>query len=113
LAASANFKVDTFNKNCSGLTSLLSEIPNVSYTGTLATSVKDRQANRYDSDNIENKKGFSFLTGQCKFDGNLFCFFLPMQKRRNPSHIAHIDKAPRTNAEAEALSKSAILPSLL
>jgi hypothetical protein len=27
-----------------------------------------------------------------------------------PTHIAHIAKAPRANAEAKALSKSAILP---
>jgi hypothetical protein len=32
LADSANFKVVTFNKICSGLTGLLSEMPNVSYT---------------------------------------------------------------------------------
>jgi len=52
------------------------------------------------------------LTGQCKFDGNLFCFFLPPAKKeeRNPTHIAHIAKAARANAEAKALSKSAILP---
>jgi hypothetical protein len=51
------------------------------------------------------------LTGQCKFDGNLFCFFLPPAKEeRNPTRIAHIAKAPRANAKAKALSKSAILP---
>jgi len=52
------------------------------------------------------------LTGQCKFDGNLFCFFLPPAKKEegNPTHIAHIAKAPRASAEAKALSKSAILP---
>ena len=34
------------------------------------------------------------MTGQCKFDGNLFCFFLPPAKKeeRNPTHIAHIGK---------------------
>jgi len=33
------------------------------------------------------------LTGQCKFDGNLFCFFLPPAKKEgNPTHIAHIGK---------------------
>jgi hypothetical protein len=36
LADSANFKVVTFNKNRSGLTGLLSELPNVSYTWPLA-----------------------------------------------------------------------------
>lgn len=52
------------------------------------------------------------MTGQCKFDGNLFCFFLPPAKKeeRNPTHIAHIAKAPLANAKAEALAKSAILP---
>jgi len=52
------------------------------------------------------------LTGQCKFDGNLFCFFSSPRKKeeRNPTHIAHIAKAPRANADAEALAKSAILP---
>ncbi len=32
LADSASYKVVTFNKQCSGLTGLLSEMPNVSYT---------------------------------------------------------------------------------
>jgi hypothetical protein len=55
------------------------------------------------------------LTGQCKLDGNLFCFFLPPAKKeeRNPTHIAHIAKAPRAKADAKALSKSAILPTHL
>ncbi|MBN1119391.1 MAG: hypothetical protein JXA77_19425, partial [Bacteroidales bacterium] len=48
----------------------------------------------------------------CKFDGNLFCFFLPPAKKeeRNPTHIAHIGKAARANAETKALPKSAIFP---
>jgi len=37
-------------------------------------------------------------------------FFPPAKKERNPTHIAHIAKAPRANAETKALSKSAILP---
>jgi hypothetical protein len=50
------------------------------------------------------------LTGQCKFEGNLFCFFLPpAKKERNPTHNAHIGKAPRANAPTKALPKSAIL----
>jgi hypothetical protein len=55
------------------------------------------------------------LTGQCKFDGNLFCFFLPPAKNeeRNPTHIAHIAKAAYANAETKALSKSAIFLTLL
>jgi len=41
-----------------------------------------------------------------------FVFFFPPQKKEewNPTHIAHIAKAPRANAEAKALPKSAILP---
>jgi hypothetical protein len=50
------------------------------------------------------------MTGQCKFDGNLFCFFLPPAKEeRNSTHIAHIAKAPQASASTKALSKSAIL----
>jgi hypothetical protein len=53
------------------------------------------------------------MTGQCNFDGNLFCFFSPLQKKeRNPTHIAHIGKAPHANPQSKALSKSAILPTL-
>lgn len=51
------------------------------------------------------------MTGQCKFDGNLFCLFLLNRKKEgNPTHIAHIAKAPRVNAVTKALSRSAILP---
>jgi len=40
-----------------------------------------------------------------------FVFFLPpAKKERNPTHIAHIGKAPRANVTTEALPKSAILP---
>jgi len=38
-----------------------------------------------------------------------FVLFFPRTKRRNPTHIAHIAKAPRANAETNALQKSAIL----
>ncbi|KKP51985.1 MAG: hypothetical protein UR43_C0016G0014 [candidate division TM6 bacterium GW2011_GWF2_33_332] len=50
------------------------------------------------------------MTGQCKYDGDLFCFFLLARKKEdgNLTHIAHIAKAP----PAKALSKSAILPTL-
>jgi hypothetical protein len=40
-------------------------------------------------------------------------FFSSSRKKkeeRNPTHIAHIGKAPQANAKAEALPKSAILP---
>jgi hypothetical protein len=40
LADSASFKVVTLNKNCSGLTGLFSEKPNVSYTCPLAVIKK-------------------------------------------------------------------------
>ncbi len=48
------------------------------------------------------------MTGQCKFDGNLFCFFLPTRKKeeRNPTHIAHIAKATQANAQNQSLQKS-------
>jgi uncharacterized protein YciI len=42
-----------------------------------------------------------------------FVFFssLPQKnEERNPTHIAHIDKAAQANAETKALPKSAILP---
>jgi len=44
-----------------------------------------------------------------------FNFFYPPHKNFEilPAHIAHIAKAPRANATAQALSKSAILPTLL
>lgn len=41
LADSANLKVVTFNNICSGLTVLLSEMPNVSYTYSLYTTRKE------------------------------------------------------------------------
>ncbi len=52
------------------------------------------------------------MTGQYRHDGNLFCFFLPTRKKEegNPTHIAHIAKAPHANAPTNALPKSAILP---
>lgn len=56
-------------------------------------------------------KGLSYLTGQCKIDGNLFCFFLPpTKKERNPTLIAHIGTPSRANVTTEALPKNAILP---
>jgi len=44
-----------------------------------------------------------------------FNFFYPPHKNFEilPTHIAHIAKAPRANATNKALSKSAILPTLL
>jgi hypothetical protein len=37
-------------------------------------------------------------------------FSSPRKKEGNPTHIAHIAKAPQANANTKALSKSAILP---
>jgi hypothetical protein len=37
-------------------------------------------------------------------------FFSSLPQKRNPSHIAHIAKAPQANAQTKALSKSAIFP---
>jgi len=48
------------------------------------------------------------LIGQCRFDGNLFCFFLPTHKKEegNPTHIAAHLQAPRANAQNQSLQKS-------
>jgi hypothetical protein len=44
---------------------------------------------------------------------NVFYFFATAHfLKQLPTHIAHIAKAPQANAATEALSKSAILPSL-
>lgn len=34
------------------------------------------------------------MIGQCRHEGNLFCFFLPTRKKEEgkPTHIAHIAK---------------------
>ena len=47
------------------------------------------------------------MTGQCKFDGNLFCFFLPPAKKeeRNPTHIAHIAKAHTSQGYNQSFGK--------
>jgi hypothetical protein len=44
LADSANFKVVTFNKIYNGLTGLLSEMPNVSYTNRCAPLLNDNKS---------------------------------------------------------------------
>jgi len=44
LAESTNFKVSAFNENCIGLKRNRFEMPNVSYTSTLAVMQKKRQA---------------------------------------------------------------------
>jgi hypothetical protein len=38
---------------------------------------------------------------------NLFCFFLPTREKEegNSTHIAHIDKAPRANAQTKACQR--------
>jgi len=46
------------------------------------------------------------LIGQCKFDGNLFCFFLSPAKKKNPTHIAAHLQAPRADAQNQSLQKS-------
>jgi hypothetical protein len=47
------------------------------------------------------------LTGQCKFDGNLFCFFLPPAKKEEgtPTHIAAHLQATRANAQKPKFAK--------
>jgi len=48
------------------------------------------------------------MTGQCKFDENLFCFFFPPAKKEegNPTHIAAHLQAPRADAQNQSLQKS-------
>jgi len=43
LAESANFKGGTFNKHCNGLIGICFEMPNVSYTHPLATTVRNHR----------------------------------------------------------------------
>jgi hypothetical protein len=47
LADSANFKAVTFSVNRSGLTGLLSEMPNVSYTWPLAPRQREKTNDRF------------------------------------------------------------------
>jgi len=35
-------------------------------------------------------KGFSFMTGQCKFDGDLFCFFPRKKTGKKPLPLAKL-----------------------
>ncbi len=48
------------------------------------------------------------MTGLCKFDGNLFCFFLPTHKREEetPPTLQHVCKAPHAHAQTKSLQKS-------
>jgi len=52
------------------------------------------------------------LTGQCKFDGNLFCFFFPPQKKKKETSptLQHICKPSRADAQTKACKRAAILP---
>jgi hypothetical protein len=43
----------------------------------------------------------------------IYFVFSPPRKRRNPTHTAHIAKAPRANVKTKALSKSAIFADAL
>jgi hypothetical protein len=60
---------------------------------------------------------FSSLIGWCKLDEFILFFSSLAQKKKKKmetlTHIAHIGKAPRANAQTEALPKSAILPTHL
>lgn len=38
------------------------------------------------------------MTGQCKFDGNLFCFFLPPAKKKETPPILHTLPKPHKPA---------------
>jgi hypothetical protein len=55
---------------------------------------------------------FSSLISWYKLDEFILFFSSHAQKEKgkNPTHIAHIAKATRANAQTKALPKSAILP---
>ncbi len=47
------------------------------------------------------------MTGQCKFDGNIFCFFSSPRKKEegNPTHIAAHLQDPRAETQKPKLAK--------
>ena len=49
------------------------------------------------------------MTGQCKLDGNLFCFFLPTRKKEevNPTQIGTFGVCPNAQADTKANPKRA------
>lgn len=51
------------------------------------------------------------MTGQCKFDGNLFCFFFPPQKKKKetPPTLQHICKPHEPTLKTKACKRAAIL----
>lgn len=54
-----------------------------SFMEMLATSVKSDDQTDTIVINNKERKDLAFLTGQCKFDGSLFCFFLfPAKKKK-------------------------------
>jgi hypothetical protein len=56
----------------------------------------------------------AYRTGRHSSRPNVFYFFATAHfLKQLPTHIAHIAKAPRANAETKALPKSAILPTHL
>jgi hypothetical protein len=50
------------------------------------------------------------LPARLKNDSDTDKMFANRKMKYNPTHIAHIAKAPRADAQTKALSKSAILP---
>jgi hypothetical protein len=105
-ADSAKFQVCSSHLTLCGLTVNRSVLPNFSYTHPLPPSVGDRDndietlkvnhCERTEKRNIDKTKEPTLKSTRC------FLIFFP-------THIAHIAKAPRANAETKALSKSAIL----
>jgi hypothetical protein len=65
-------------------------------TDTVIIKLKEVRVNLYDR------------TGQCRHDGNLFCFFLPTHKKEegNPTNIAAHWQAPRAESQNQSLQKS-------
>ena len=49
------------------------------------------------------------MTGQCRHDGNLFCFFLPPAKKEgNPTHIAAHCQATPADTQTKACQRATI-----
>jgi hypothetical protein len=61
----------------------------VRFLGDKGGEIRLRYSTRQTStDMILTKLKFSFLTGQCKFDGNLFVFFFPRKKKKPHPHCS-------------------------
>jgi len=112
LAVSGLSSVSARIKSSCNLTGIRFEMPNVSYTRTLPPSVIDRQGHRKNEKQtiVKGQKNEILTRPESRYSSRPDVFyFLPTAHflKQLPTHIAHIAKAPRANAETNALSKSA------